>query len=115
MSSEIKLVSEQALICRYCRIVLKGMYQVQRQLNLEQAPVNICVRTIRVKPRPRGNDVIFSRPNRAFRAVRLLLVWGHNIPFQVEVDCELPDFWTRLVIHSDSREDNLLLPKKRDR
>jgi hypothetical protein len=72
MSSEIKLVSEKALVCQHCWIILKGMYQIQRPLNLEQAPVNECVRTIRVKTRPRGNDVIFSRPNRAFRAVRLL-------------------------------------------
>ena len=76
------------------------MHNVQRQLYLEQASVDKGLRAIWVEARPCRNDMVFRGPDRAFRAIGLFLVRGHDVLCEVEIDRELSDLRARLVIHS---------------
>jgi hypothetical protein len=90
------------------------VYNIQRQLYLEQTPINEGVGAVLVETRSRSNDVIFPGPDCAFRAVGLLLVRGHDVPFEIEFTRKLSHLWTRLIIHSNFIDDNVVFAKERD-
>ena len=84
MGVEIVRVPEDALVCRDGGIVLVGMQEVERHLNLREAFVQIDGRAVGVEPRACRDDVVLARPDRAFRSVGLVCVWRDVAQFELE-------------------------------
>jgi hypothetical protein len=80
MPRKIETLAKQPMMGRDCRVVLERVQYVQSQLDLKQTPVDERTRAFTVESRPNSDDMVFPRPDSAFRAVRLFLVGVDDVP-----------------------------------
>jgi hypothetical protein len=81
MSRKVEPLSKEAMVGRDPRVVFKGMHDIQREFDLEQAAVKKLIRALTMEARTDGNHVIFARAYCPFSPVRFLLIRIDKIPF----------------------------------
>ncbi len=77
MLLEVEQASRDSLIRGLGGVVIEGADDVKRELDLRNAFVQICVRTVGMEPGPCGDDMVLRRADGSFRTVRVVDVGGN--------------------------------------
>ena len=80
MLLEVEQAARKPLIGGLGGVVVERTDDVERELDLQNAFVQVCVRTVRMESGPCGDDMILRRADGSFRTVRVVDVGGQLVP-----------------------------------
>jgi hypothetical protein len=90
------------------------VYDIQCHFDLENAFVDVCSGAVAVKASPNSNQVVFCRSDCSFSPVRAFVVWWDVRQRDVQLLGHIAEFRTRLIIHADRIDDDVVSTPKCD-